>query len=89
MPPRVAPRTPLQDRIDPDFHRPRGELRTAIETTELRAHWTTTAALVLLAVFLVALPAGFGLVWISTPIGAALLGLAAAALIVSWLLGAS
>lgn len=89
--PRVRPRVALEDRVDREVHPPRAVISTEGEdgTTTQAIHWSTKLALVLLAVFWVALPvAGLLGPLLGLWAGLALLGLAASSLTASILLGA-
>lgn len=82
---------PMEDLVDIGVHPPPREIRTAsTEDERPPLHWTQRAALVLLAVFGLALPlAGFLGPVAGLSIGLGLLGVAVAALTASILLGAS
>ena len=87
--PRVRPRVPIEDLVDRTAHPPRRQIATVPEVETPPLHWTSKAALVLMAVFIVSTAlAGFlgpilGL-WAGLGFG----GLALSSLIVAYLLGA-
>lgn len=79
----------MEARVDVDRHPPRGRIRTvkAGETVEA-VSWNVRAALVLLGVFVLALPLAGLLVAVAGPEwGLAPLGLAVSTLVAAYLLG--
>lgn len=79
---------PVAEMVDREKHPPRRMIPTRGDRESASIHWTTVLALVLLGVFVVALPlAGFLGVIDGRPAGAGFLGLALSALTAAYLLG--
>lgn len=88
--PRVRPRTAIADRVDKELHALPPTIPTEDDAQGFASgvHWTTIAALVLLAVFVAALPlAGFLGLLEGRSVGVGFLGLAVSTLTASYLLG--